>query len=303
MTVTAEDYDHNNNSRNNNNNNNNNNETNENDNNMTNGIDTTNETGGASSSSSSPSSSLLRVLCLHDERSNSYELSRRLDSLGERLYQKHGIDLVFVDGPLVVGTNTADDNDIDDTNWNNKASASTAGGDNGNRWRHRHPLRAWWEEEDKKNVRVNQEETEVGNDDDDNDNNNDNDNDDGNDNGNNNGNDNGNGNDNDSKNDKPQYVGLDASLLLLKQVYTASPFWGILAVGQAAGVAALLPLLPSTTTTTTNDDGTTTTKQKHQQQPAFMIFINGSTLMEEDESLTEHLDLPCLHLFGTYHKS
>ena len=271
MTVTAEDYDH---SRNNNNNNNNNNETNENDNNMTNGINTTSGTGGTSSSSSTPSlsSSLLRVLCLHDERSNSYELSRKLDSLGERLYQKHGIDLVFVDGPLVVNTNTASNKSIDDTtNWNNKTSASSAGGENGNRWRHRHPLRAWWEEEDKKNVRVNQEETEVGNDDD----------------------------DNANKNDKPQYVGLDASLLLLKQVYTASPFWGILAVGQAAGVAALLPLLPSTTTTTTNDDGTTTTKQKHQQQPTFMIFINGSTLMEEDESLTEHLDLPCLHLFGT----
>ena len=273
MTVTAEDYDH---SRNNNNNNNNNNDTNENDNNMTNSINTTSGTGGTSSSSSTPSSSssLLRVLCLHDERSNSYELSRKLDSLGERLYQKHGIDLVFVDGPLVVNTNTANNKSIDDTtNWNNKTSASSAGGENGNRWRHRHPLRAWWEEEDKKNVRVNQEETEVGNDDDD---------------------------DNANKNDKPQYVGLDASLLLLKQVYTASPFWGILAVGQAAGVAALLPLLPSTTTTTTNDDGTTTTKQKHQQQPTFMIFINGSTLMEEDESLTEHLDLPCLHLFGTY---
>jgi hypothetical protein len=280
MTVTAEDYDHNNNSRNNNNN-----ETNENDSSRTDGINTTNETGGTSSSSSTPSSSssLLRVLCLHDERSNSYELSRKLDSLGERLYQKYCIDLVFVDGPLVVNTNTADNHNIDDTNWNNKASASTAGGENGNRWRHRHPLRAWWEEEDRKNVRVNQEETEAGNDDDDNDNKNDNDN-----------------NDNDSKNDRPQYVGLDASLLLLKQVYTASPFWGILAVGQAAGVAALLPLLPSTTTTTTNEDGTTTTKQKHQQQPAFMIFINGCTLMEEDESLTEHLDLPCLHLFGTY---
>ena len=103
MTVTAEDYDH---SRNNNNNNNN--ETNENDNNMTNSINTTSGTGGTSSSSSTPSlsSSLLRVLCLHDERSNSYELSRKLDSLGERLYQKHGIDLVFVDGPLVVNTNT-----------------------------------------------------------------------------------------------------------------------------------------------------------------------------------------------------
>jgi hypothetical protein len=275
MTITADCDDHNNDSRNNKN------ETNKNDNKMTNDS-TTNET-GTSSSSPSPSSSLLRVLCLHDETSNSYELSRKLDSLGERLYQKHGIDLVFVDGPLVVNTNTAD-NDNNCDNWDNKASASTAGGENTNRWRHRHPLRAWWEEEDKKNVRVNEDETEVGNDDDDdNDNNN-----------------NYNDNDNDNKNDKPQYVGLDASLLLLKQVYTASPFWGILAVGQAAGAAALLPLLPSTTTTTINDDGTTSTKQQHQQQPAFMIFINGSTLMEEDESLTEHIDLPCLHLFGTY---
>ena len=80
-----------------------------------------------SSSHSSPS--LLRVLCLHDARSNALELSRKLDALGERLYRNHAIDLVFVDGPLVVEKIETVTTATDEKSFRNQ------------------PLRVWWEEE------------------------------------------------------------------------------------------------------------------------------------------------------------
>ena len=45
----------------------------------------------------------------------------------------------------------------------------------------------------------------------------------------------------------PTYLGLDASLLHLQQVWTAGPpFWGLLGVGQGGAVASVLALLPTT---------------------------------------------------------
>ena len=49
----------------------------------------------------------MRVLCLHPETSSAYQFSQELQKLEERLWMKHGIELVFVDGPLLdvqVGT-------------------------------------------------------------------------------------------------------------------------------------------------------------------------------------------------------
>jgi hypothetical protein len=76
-----------------------------------------------------------------------------------------------------------------------------------------------------------------------------------------------------------QYVGLDASLLLLRQVWTSMPFWGILAVGQAASVASFLPLMDNLS-----------------PQPSFCIFVEGFSLLDEDEMLVDNL--PCLHIVG-----
>jgi hypothetical protein len=73
------------------------------------------------------------------------------------------------------------------------------------------------------------------------------------------------------------YRGLDASLLLLRQVWTSVPFWGILGVGQGAGVASIMTLLPDL-----------------QPPPAFSIFINGQAILEEDELLLEGFS--CLHV-------
>jgi hypothetical protein len=222
------------------------------------------------SQSQSPSWSLLRVLCLHDARSNSLELSATLDALGEKLYRNHGIDLVFVDAPLIVDSH----HDTRDNNNESSQSDSDSDGEPTSRIQsiHHRPPRAWWEDEgqgtpgrtrqtesdEEKNQNPNTITTTATTDDDDDD------------------------DDDDSPDHRqpPRYLGLDASLLLLKQVWNSSPFWGILAVGQAAGVSALLPLLPN--------QGVT--------PPSFMIFINGKTLLDEEESLTEHLNLPCLHI-------
>jgi len=43
----------------------------------------------------------MRVLCLHSETSSAYKFSQELQKLEERLWTKHGIELVFVDGPLL----------------------------------------------------------------------------------------------------------------------------------------------------------------------------------------------------------
>jgi hypothetical protein len=125
----------------------------------------------------------LRILCLHDSGSNATELSDRLEALGERLYENHAIDLVYVNSPLLV------------------RQAGHVSKDQ---------QRIWWDERQ-----------------------------------------------------EGKYDGLDATLLLLRQVWTSMPFWGILAVGQGAAVGSFLPLLPGL------------------QPPAFCIFVNGETIFEE----------------------
>ena len=49
---------------------------------------------------SSGNSTGLRILCLHDAHSSASALKSALTKLGDRLYQKHGIDLVYINSPL-----------------------------------------------------------------------------------------------------------------------------------------------------------------------------------------------------------
>ena len=42
----------------------------------------------------------LRILCLHDAHSSASALKAGLTKLGDRLYEKHGIDLVYINSPL-----------------------------------------------------------------------------------------------------------------------------------------------------------------------------------------------------------
>jgi hypothetical protein len=78
-----------------------------------------------------------------------------------------------------------------------------------------------------------------------------------------------------------KFTGLDASLLLLRQVWQSMPFWGILGVGQGASMASFLPLLGNL-----------------RPEPAFSIFVHGGSLLEEEEQLIDNF--PCLHIFGKF---
>jgi hypothetical protein len=164
-------------------------------------------------------SAKLRILCLHDDDSNAMELSNSLEVLGERLFERYGIDLVYVNSPLV--SRHTDKNQKDG------------------------PSRVWWEE---KEGTTNAEKQDI----------------------------------NDETGNTPstnkQLVGLDASLLLLKQVWNSMPFWGILAIGKGAAIGSLLPLMALN------------------PEPSFCCFVHGESLLEEEERLIDNL--PCLHIVG-----
>jgi hypothetical protein len=204
--------------------------------------------------------SLFRVLCLHDADSNAFELSQRLDAMAERLFRNHGIDLVFVNGPLL--GRQQDRHDSPET----EQSISDA-----MEWSKRHEAqpRVWWEVSELEGRSGNALPSDMHDE----------------------------GVDDgasiygdesremdvvssETKNTK-QYVGLDASLLLLRQMWTSTPFFGILAFGQGASVASFLPLMAVSPT------------------PGFCIFVDGTTILDEEELLVAH-HMPCLHILGEW---
>mmetsp|Transcript_7445 Transcript_7445/g.11760 ORF Transcript_7445/g.11760 Transcript_7445/m.11760 type:complete len:405 (+) Transcript_7445:35-1249(+) len=220
-----------------------------------------------SSSSPSSSSSMLRILCLHDANSNASELSEHLDAFAHRLFQNHGIDLVFVNSPLLARS----------TDSTSAKAASPVLQDP------KCAPRVWWEEKvcteesvgndgdsdvvssagdlpgkENENTNERNEFTSPENYDDDDDTSG--------------------AEYGGSGGPRKRYVGMDASLLLLRQVWTSAPHWGILAVGQAASVASFLPLMELA------------------PKPSFCIFVEGISVLEEDEQLIDNL--PCLHIIG-----
>lgn len=125
----------------------------------------------------------MRVLCLHDAGSSATELKNQLERLGQRLYQNHQIDLLYINSPLP-GT--------------------------------------WWQGLD--------------------------------------------------------YRGLDASLLLARQVMASVPIQGVIGVGQGAAIASILCLLPNI-----------------QNPPQFAIFVDGQAILPETCPLAD-ASFPCLHI-------
>lgn len=188
--------------------------------------------------SHSTSGSFLRILCLHDDDSHAMELSNSLEVLGERLFEKHGIDLIYVNSPLV------------------SRSRQVLGPQE-------LPNRVWWEEQAPGKTPASQSNDSPWKDDGDDDKSEDDP--------------NSQEAPHDNANDK-NLVGLDASLLLLKQVWNSMPFWGILAIGKGAAVGSFLPLMGLS------------------PEPSFCCFVHGESLLEETEQL---VDIPCLHIVGT----
>ena len=164
-------------------------------------------------------SGALRILCLHDGESNAMELSDSLEVLGERLFEKHGIDLVYVNAPLISKRQRQPETQ---SSYQNRQEEEL-------------PNRVWWEEEEEEHAEGGQ---------------------------------------------NHKFVGLDASLLLLKQVWNSMPFWGILAIGKGAAIGSFLPLLPVSPV------------------PSFCIFVHGESLLQdEQEKLIDNLS--CLHIIDT----
>lgn len=143
----------------------------------------------------------LRILCLHDAHSSAEELYEKMKVMDKRLFEKHNVELVYVNSPLL------------DTNSINGL--------------------VWWQEEE---------------------------------------------NDDKEETNQQRNIGLDATLLHVKQVLASMPFSGLLAVGQGAALGSLLPFLV--------DD------------LEFCIFVNGYSLLQEEERLVDE-DWPVLHIVGT----
>lgn len=229
----------------------------------------------ASSSSSSPTSATpFRVLCLHGANSNGSELSHKLKDLGHRLYQNHAIELVFINSPLLAAgppeQREMEDVEKEQQRHDNMDNDGTI---------HNESRRMWWEEQkaackDTKSKKSQRQHANSNND----------------------------IPDDPSESTPPssppdppcatttqqsttkQYVGLDASLLLLRQTWTSQPFWGLLAVGQAASVALILTLLPNL-----------------KVYPSFCIYMEGTTVLDDDEELVlegHQFSMPHLHIVG-----
>jgi Serine hydrolase (FSH1) len=99
------------------------------------------------------------------------------------------------------------------------------------------------------------------------------------------------------------FRGLDASLMLLRQIWNSCPFWGIVGVGQGAAMASLFvatienDILSyraqlSTGPVVRTDQGpdAMATVSCPPLFPQLIIFISGETILSIDEPLLVHLD-------------
>jgi Serine hydrolase (FSH1) len=171
----------------------------------------------------------LRILCLHDGGSNAGTLKDQLSALGKQLYEKHAIDLVYVDSPLVLA--------------------------NGEHENHR----VWWDIDELSGEKNGE--------------------------------------------DSIRYRGLDASLMLIRQVWNSAPFWGILGVGQGAAVASILIALleDNATDSCCRTDGEINeffamrNNTDLSVPPHLAVFVNGETLVLTDEVIS---CTPSLHIIN-----
>lgn len=93
--------------------------------------------------------------------------------------------------------------------------------------------------------------------------------------------------------DEHPYLGLDASLLLIKQMWTSwSPFSGIIGVGQGASLGALLTLWLFEV----QDETRRYVSEPQRAPPQMAIWIDGYTVLPEDAPLLSIQSLECLHI-------
>jgi Serine hydrolase (FSH1) len=206
----------------------------------------------------------LRILCLHDSESNASELKREFQELGNLLYRNHSIDLVYVNSPLIVSScETSSLHDLC----------------------HSEQKCVWWDLEKKSDNSVGARceidglsqycvasdetlnELTV------------------------------------KQDDNKEFCGLDASLMLLRQIWASCPFWGIIGVGQGAAIASLFiasiendilsyraQLSNSPIAGTDEETDTMATMASPPIFPQVVIFVSGETIVSIDEPLLVHFD-------------
>ncbi|KAL7558497.1 hypothetical protein ACA910_003966 [Epithemia clementina (nom. ined.)] len=233
----------------------------------------------------------IRVLCLHEEESNGLKLKMELRKLGERLYVEHRIDLVYVNAPLVVkgidvvtpieGVDAANEETYGQRIWWDKESLvptapmtaqslydddddndpflSSDGGVHQRLGASETNEERHRESESipgKNSLSSSSSSTATSN--------------------------------------SKDYVGLDASLLLLKQVWRSSSAIGILGIGQGASIGALLTLI-------LEQEARSTGKTL---PPQFGVFVNArSSLLpndfpEDSIPFLNHRGQQFLHLYS-----
>jgi hypothetical protein len=153
----------------------------------------------------------VRVLCLHDESSSALSLIRQLQKVGKQLHHDHGIELAFVNSPHLTNINMSTNNNMN-TNTNDNDNGSSSGSGSGSDENEN----ANKSESDENENEMERQRVWYYN-------------------------------DNDNGKSKEDRLGLDASILHLRQIWSQSlysnPFSGVLGIGQGASVAALLPFL------------------------------------------------------------
>jgi Serine hydrolase (FSH1) len=175
----------------------------------------------SASPSDIPTTTAVRILCIHENESNASELKKEFNALGNKLFENHAVDLVYVNGPLIASTTstiTTDDRqqkcvwweEIDKADEISMQKAMSSCGENSceDSTLHMSTNAA----RDDENI-PNQHKSVI------------------------------NGSHINlvplQQQNQVQYRGLDASLMLLRQIWTSCPFWGIIGVGEGAAMASL----------------------------------------------------------------
>ena len=223
----------------------------------------------------------MRILCLHDINSSAPLLLDQIHDFAKKLHDKHNIELAFVNSPLIVSnhhdskamatmtslngaSDSADDGDgaVDGSSTckNDDAGIATTSNDSKKEDTSHDIKRTWYY----KNTTI---ETETAT----------------------------TTTTNSTTTDK-KFIGLDASILSLSQIWNQSlysnPFHGIMGIGQGAALASLMPLLEKEQSILSNhsgDDNDDYDYDWHDRNMMFegikfCIFFNGYDLLNYNDA-------------------
>jgi hypothetical protein len=223
----------------------------------------------------------LRILCIHDNGSNALALKNEFRLLGEKLYQYHSIDLVYVKAPLTSEKPTPSDETHKQCYWWEEGEVNTYGAEEDSAVNISSVCDLLFDSGQVTDIIDNHNDDEI---------------------------ENVRQLQHSMLGDKPNqasqlesndsvrvtstYIGLDASLMLLRQIWTSCPFWGILGVGHGAAIASLFVTLLESETVSfyasdkiINEEELVPRIPLPPNLPQLMIYVSGESLILVDEPL------------------